>query len=88
MKVQWNELSAAAKILLIVKIVASVCVIVFASLSMTGVWEDANYLTIPLLGVVNLIQSIQEWKQHRKLAIFGLCVVAFCIFVTIAVFFL
>lgn len=87
MKPKWNELSAVAKVLLVVRIVASVCVLVFASLSMTGVWKDANYMTIPLLGVVVFVQSAQEWKTNRISAVFGYIVSAFSLFVTIAVFF-
>ena len=84
----WNEQSVTEKLLLVVRIIAAVCVIVFAALSASGIWEEANNLTVPLLGVVNMLQSVQGWKEHRKMAIFGFIVAAFCFIVTLAVFFL
>ena len=59
--------------MLVVRVVASILVVVFAALQLLGVWDKAINLAAPLMGIVLLIQSPQEWKQQRGVAIFGLC---------------
>lgn len=44
-------------------------------------------LTAPLMGIVLLIQSVQEWKQQRSVAIFGLCAALFIFGCAIVVWF-
>ena len=74
---KWNEWPRADKFMLVVRVVASFLVVVFAALQLLGVWEKAINLAAPLMGIVLLIQSAQEWKQHRGVAIFGLCAALF-----------
>ena len=62
MKIRWNEMTVSTKFMIIVRIVASI-------------------------GVVLLIQSIQEWKQHRGIAVFGLCAALFIFGCAIVVWF-
>ena len=64
MKTKWNEKSTADKIMLILRIVISVVVLVGAALQITGVWDKALNVVIPLLSVLILIQSIQEHKEQ------------------------
>ena len=66
MKTKWNEKSTADKIMLILRIVISVVVLVGAALQLTGVWDKALNVSIPLLSVLILIQSIQEHKEQKK----------------------
>lgn len=77
MKAKWNAMTVSDKIMLAVRLVASACVIALAVLQLMGVWEKAIHLAVPLMGIVLLIQSLQEWKQHRGIAIFGLCAALF-----------
>lgn len=77
MKRKWKEMLTADKFMLIVRIVASIFVVVFASLQLFGVWDKAINLAAPLMGVVLLIQSVQDWKKQRGVAIFGLCAALF-----------
>jgi len=74
---KWNETTASNKTMSIVRIIASICVAIFATLQLFGVWDRAINLAVPLMGIVLLIQSIQEWKQHRCIAILGLCAALF-----------
>ena len=60
------------KVLFIIRIIASILVIIFGMLQLLGVWNKAIYVAEPLLGVVLLIQSIQEWKTNRGVSIFVL----------------
>ena len=87
MKERWNELPPTDKFMLVVRIVASFLVVVFAALQLLGVWDKAINLAAPLMGIVLLIQSIQEWKQHRSVAIFGLCAALFIFGCAIVVWF-
>lgn len=83
MKTKWNEKSTADKVMLVLRIVISVVVLVGAVLQITGVWDKALNVAIPLLSVLILIQSIQEHKEHKKAsAIVGyVCVVAMVIMI-------
>ena len=66
MKSKWNEKSTADKIMLILRIVISIVVLIGAVLQITGVWDKALNVAIPLLSALILIQSIQEQKENRK----------------------
>ena len=84
---KWNERPQAEKFMLVVRVVASLLVVVFATLQLLGVWDKAINLAAPLMGIVLLIQSAQEWKQHRGVAIFVLCAALFIFGCAIVVWF-
>lgn len=88
MKTKWNEKSTADKTLLVLRIVISVVVLVGAVLQITGVWDKALNVAIPLLSVLILIQSIQEHKEQKKAsAIVGyVCFVAMVVMIIGALF--
>ena len=80
MKVKWNEKSTADKVMFILRLFLSVAVLVFASLQILNVWDDALMIAIPLLSLVILIQSIQEHRAGKKTsAIIGYICVAIMI---------
>ena len=83
MTTKWNEKSTADKVLLILRIVISVVVLIGAVLQITGVWDKALNVAIPLLSVLILIQSIQEHKEQKKAsAIVGyVCFVAMVVMI-------
>lgn len=87
MKRKWRDLSQADKFMLIVRVVASFLVVIFAALQLMGVWDKAINLAAPLMGIVMLVQSVQEWKKQRGIAIFGLCAALFIFGCTIMVCF-
>ena len=87
MKRKWKEMPAADKFMLIVRIVASILVVAFAALQLLGVWDKAINLAAPLMGIVLLIQSVQEWKKQCGVAIFGLCAALFIFGCAIVVWF-
>lgn len=88
MKRKWRELPPADKFMLVIRLVASLLVILFAGLQLLSVWDKAINLAVPLMGIVLLIQSVQEWKKQRGVAIFGLCAALFIFGCAIAVWFL
>ena len=72
MKTKWNEKYTADKTLLVLRIIVSIAVLIGAVLQITGVWDRALNIAVPLLSALILIQSIQEQKENRKaLAIIG-----------------
>ena len=87
MKRKWRDLSQVDKFMLSVRMVASILVVIFAALQLLGVWDKAINLAAPLMGTVLLIQSVQEWKKQRGVAIFGLCAALFIFGCAIVVWF-
>ena len=87
MKRKWRELSQSDKFMLVVRVAMSIWVVLFAALQLLGVWDKAINLAAPLMGIVLLIQSAQEWKQHRGVAIFGLFAALFIFGCAIVVWF-
>ena len=83
MKTKWNEKSTSDKVLLVLRIIVSIAVLIGAVLQLTGVWNRALNIAVPLLSALILIQSIQEQKENRKAsAIIGyVCFVAMLIMI-------
>lgn len=87
MKRKWNELSPSDKFMITVRIVTSILVVALAALQLLCIWDKAINLAAPLMGVFLLIQSVQEWKKQRGVAIFGLCAALFIFGCSIVVWF-
>ena len=87
MKSNWKEKSTLGKVMLVARLLASVGVIVFALLCLLEIWNKAINVSVPLMGVVLVLQSIQEWKKHRGIAILGLCTALFIFSCAIVVWF-
>ena len=63
------------------RIIISVVVLVGAVLQITGVWDKALNVAIPLLSVLILIQSIQEHREQKKVS----AIVGYACFVAMVV---
>ena len=68
----WKTKTKNEKILFISRLITTIIVIVFALLQLLKIWDKAIYVSAPLMGVVLLIQSVQEWKTNRSVAIVSL----------------
>ena len=86
-KIKWNEMIDSNKIMLIIRIIVSICVVALASLQLFGVWDKAINVAAPLMGVVLVIQAIQNWRQRRSVAVFELCASIFIFGCAIIVWF-
>ena len=84
MKTKWNEKSTADKVMLVLRVVISVVVLIGAVLQITGVWDKALNVAIPLLSVLILMQSIQEHKEQKKAS----AIVGYVCFVAMVVMFI
>ena len=76
----WNNKTLPFKILTIFGIIISITVIVLSLLQIFNIWDKAINVFEPLLGVLMIIQAIENWKTHKALAYYSLFV-AFFIFV-------
>ena len=70
----WKKLPAKDRTLTVLGLIISVAVIVLAALQLLNVWDKAINVFEPLLGVLMIIQAIQNWNRSRKVAV--LCLVA------------
>ncbi len=88
MNQKWNEMTAFSKTLLVIRLIVSFFVIFFAVLQLTQVWEHANHVAIPLVGVVFLVQAMGEWKSSRRRSVFSFLIFAVIACFSVAVWFL
>lgn len=86
MKTRRNVLSTPQKIVTGVLTSISVLVILFSVLQICEIWDKANCVAIPLLGVVNLCQAYLQWKiNNRKTAYFSIGAAIFIFICSIAI---
>ena len=86
MRPKWVFMSASEKFLFIARTALSACVIIFSALQLLNIWTDSIWLTVPLLGAIMVIQTIQEWKYHRTTATMSLVAAIFLFGCTAAVY--
>ena len=82
----WSQESTGKKVLSMISVICSIIIIVLAGMQILGVWENAVNVFEPLLGVVLLIQAIQNWKKNKAVAIVNLCASIFIFLVAIFIF--
>jgi hypothetical protein len=74
---KWNEMSVFQKIMYVVGLLCSLAAIVLCVLAMTDRLEKGLNYALLLLAVNSLCSGVQNWKEKKGLAIFGLAVAAF-----------
>lgn len=82
-----NKKSFSETMMFVIRIAASLGVIICSLLQLFDIWENAVNVSVPLIGAVLLIQTIQEWKKQRVIAVFSLCCAVFVFICTIVVWF-
>ncbi|MBQ2686794.1 MAG: hypothetical protein IJF55_03570 [Clostridia bacterium] len=60
------------KIFWALRLISSVGAFVFALLQVMGIWDKANFIAIALLVTSLVLQAVQEWKQHKGVAVFSI----------------
>jgi len=68
-------------------ILVSVCVILLATLQISGKYENATDILVPLLGLNLLCQAYTQWQSQRKVAYFSIATAIFIFVCTVVVFF-
>lgn len=79
----WNQKQTYEKVLSVMGIICAISIIILACMQILGIWKTAVNIFEPLLGVLILIQAIQNWKKNKAVAIFSLCVAIFVFLVSI-----
>lgn len=79
MKEKWKNLSKTELYLLGGQLLFTILTITSALLQLTGLWEKANILAVPSVGMVILLQSLAQRKTNRITSIMGI-IVSLCIF--------
>ncbi|MDD3224968.1 MAG: hypothetical protein PHX70_09780 [Clostridium sp.] len=88
MKSRWSKKQADEKVLYVLSSICSISIIILACMQILGIWKTASNVFAPLMGVLMLIQTIQNWKKNRSVAKVSLCAAilifgfSFFIFVT------
>lgn len=82
----WNKKTLLSKILTIIGLIISLAIIILASLQIFNVWANAIYVYEPLMGILMLIQAIENWKENKSVAYFSLFTAIFIFFVTALIF--
>ena len=72
----WRE-RPLSMIAMMIGMIASIGVIVFAVLGLTGVMENADNIFMPLMSVVMIAQGIREWKNGKVLSVLSFAVAVF-----------
>lgn len=83
----WNKKTIPFKILTIFGLIISVTIIVLALMQIFNIWDKAINVFEPLLGVLMIIQTIENWKTNRLIAYFSLFVAIFIFLVAIIILF-
>ena len=73
----WNKKAIPFKILTIFGLIISITIIILSILQIFNVWNKAINVFEPLLGVLMLIQTIENWKTNKSTAYFSLFVAIF-----------
>jgi hypothetical protein len=82
----WSHNQTEEKVLSVMSSICSISIIILACMQISGVWNTAANVFEPLLGVLAIIQTIQNWKKNRVIAIASLCAAIFIFGVSIFIF--
>ena len=83
----WNKKTIPFKILTIFGLIISITIVVLALMQIFNVWDKAINVFEPLLGVLMIIQAIENWKTNRTTAYLSLFVAIFIFIVAIIILF-
>lgn len=81
----WNKKTLPFKILTILGLIISITIIALAIMQIFNVWDKAINVFEPLLGILMIIQAIENWKTNRSTAYFSLFVAIFIFVVAIII---
>ena len=84
-KISWKNQSLAKKILTILQVITSIAIIVLSILQIANIDKKAINIFEPLLGVLILLQALDQWNKNRKYACFLLVLSALIFLVMVLV---
>lgn len=83
---EWKEKTIFGKSLTVIGLIISASVLILAFLQIIGIWENAICVFEPLLGVLMLIQTIENWKKNKSVAYLSLFTAVFIFIVALFIF--
>lgn len=85
MKQNWQQKSLSSKVLTIITLIISISVIVLALMQIFNIWDNAINVFEPLLGVLMVIQAIENWHTNKSVAYVSLFTAIFIFIVAIII---
>ena len=70
---RWSKKQTNEKVLYVIGVICSISIIILACMQILGLWKNAANVFEPLLGVLMLVQTIQNWKKNKAVAKVSLC---------------
>lgn len=70
---RWSQKQTDEKVLYVISSICSISIIILVCMQILGVWKTAANVFEPLMGVLMLIQTIQNWKRNKAVAAISLC---------------
>ena len=74
------------KVLYVISSICSISIIILACMQILGIWKTAANVFEPLVGVLMLIQTIQNWKKNKAVAKVSLCAAILILVYSIFIF--
>ena len=84
---KWKEKTTFNKVGSVAVILCSVLIIIFATLQLLGIWEDAVFAYMPLACVNMLFFTVSYWKTNRGTAVINLVAAIFVLLCTVVIVF-
>lgn len=81
----WNKKTLPFKTLTILGLIISITIIALVFMQIFNVWDKAINVFEPLLGILMIIQAIENWKTNRSTAYFSLFAAIFIFVVAIII---
>ena len=63
---RWSQKQTDEKVLYVISSICSISIIILIGMQILGVWKTATNACYPLVGVLMLIQTIQNWKKNKE----------------------
>ncbi len=83
----WHKKTLSLKILTVTGCIIAIAVIILSLIQIFNIWDKAINIFEPLLGVLMLLQTIENWKDNRPAAYFSLFVAIFIFVVAVIILF-
>lgn len=71
-KETWQKKSMFERVATIVTLILSCCVIILSLISLTGLskFDLSNYIVLPMLGIITLLNGFIQYKINKTVGIF------------------
>jgi hypothetical protein len=83
----WKQKSLTSKIFTVIGLIISITIVILALLQIFNVWDKAINIFEPLLGLLMLIQAIENWNTNTSVAYFSLFAAIFVLIMSILILF-